>query len=81
MRRTVYEGPFRTAWSEGLSMFSVISGAILIGAGGGSFWYLLPRNGVVHPLVRNSDVGSMITIGIMSLVVFGVVLVSIAAFE
>jgi hypothetical protein len=27
---------------------------------------LLPRNGKTHPLVENSDVGSMVTIGIMT---------------
>jgi hypothetical protein len=55
-------------------MLYIISGAALAGVGGASFWYLLPRDGRVHPLVRNSDVGSMVTIGIMTLVTFGLVI-------
>ncbi len=31
-------------------MLSVLSGFILAGAGGTGFWYLLPRDGRVHPL-------------------------------
>jgi len=53
-------------------MFSIISGVALVGASGGSFWYLLPRNGRVHPLVANSDVGSLITIAIMTLLTAGI---------
>ena len=55
-------------------MLSVVSGAILVAAPGASFWYLLPRNGVVHLLVRNSDVGSMVTIGIMGAMSLGIAL-------
>ena len=55
-------------------MLSVISGAGVVVASGGFYWYLLPRNGEVHPLVRNSDVGSMITIGIMSALTLGIAL-------
>jgi hypothetical protein len=51
-----------------------ISGAVLIVFGCGSFWYLLPRKGVVHPVVRNSDIGSMVTIGIMTVLTAGVAL-------
>ncbi len=53
-------------------MFYVICGAALVVFGCGSFWYLLPRNGQVHPLVRNSDVGSLITIVIMSVFTAGI---------
>jgi hypothetical protein len=53
-------------------MFDVILGMALIGAGVGSFWYLLPRNGQVHPVVENSNVGSMITILIMAVLTAGV---------
>jgi hypothetical protein len=49
-----------------------ISGIALLAFGCGSYWYLLPRNGVVHPMVRNSDVGSMITIGLMTVVTAGI---------
>jgi hypothetical protein len=55
-------------------MLYIISGAALVGVGSGSFWYLLPRNGRVHPLVVNSDIGSMVTIAIMTAVTFGLVM-------
>ena len=48
-----------------------ISGAVLMAFGCGSFWYLLPRKGQVHPFVQNSAVGSMITIGIMTVLTAG----------
>ena len=48
-----------------------VSGVILIVFGCGCFWDLLPRKGQVHPFVRNSDVGSMITIGIMTVLTAG----------
>ena len=54
-------------------MLYIISGAVLLVAGCGSFWYLLPRQGVVHPFVQNSDVGSMVTIGIMTVITIGFV--------
>jgi hypothetical protein len=52
-------------------MLSSIIGAALIVSGGGFFWYLLPRNGQVNPLVRNSDVGSMVMIAILSILTIG----------
>ena len=61
-------------------MLYVISGTALVGVGGASFWYLLPRNGQVNPLVKNSDVGSMITIAIMSGLTFGVVILCAGLF-
>lgn len=61
-------------------MLYVISGAALITGGSGFFWYLLPRQGKVHPLARNSDVGSMITIGIMSVLTFGIALLCAGLF-
>lgn len=48
-----------------------IAGLILIVFSCGIFWYLLPRNGEVHSWVRNSDVGSMITIAIMTALTAG----------
>jgi hypothetical protein len=55
-------------------MLYIISGAVLVGGGGASFWYLLPRNGRVHSFVQNSDVGSMVTIAIMTAITFGLVM-------
>jgi hypothetical protein len=55
-------------------MFTTIFGAILVVASGASFAYLLPRQGKVHPLVTNSDVGSMVTIVIMAGLTFGIVM-------
>jgi len=55
-------------------MLSVIVGASAISAAGVSFWLLLPRDGNVHPMVRNSDVGSMVTLAIMSVLTFGAVM-------
>ena len=52
-------------------MFWSICGVALVVAACAFYWYLLPRNGTVHPFVRNSDVGSMITIAIMSVFTFG----------
>jgi len=40
-----------------------------------SFWYFLPRNGQVHPLVEKLDGGSLITLAIMTTFTIGVVLV------
>ena len=53
-------------------MFLIISGAASIAVSCASFLYLLPRNGQVHRLVRNSDVGSMVTITIMGVLSFGI---------
>jgi len=52
-------------------MLYIISGVALVVFGCGSFWYLLPRKGQVHPLVRNSDIGSIVTIGIMTILTAG----------
>ncbi|MGA7390507.1 MAG: hypothetical protein WBW99_21635 [Pseudolabrys sp.] len=53
-------------------MFLSICGAALVVVTCAFYWYLLPRDGTVHPLVRNSDVGSMVTIAIMTMFTFGV---------
>jgi hydrogenase/urease accessory protein HupE len=45
-----------------------------------AFWYLLPRKGVVHPFVKNSDVGSMVTIGLMTSLTAGVGLLAAGLF-
>ena len=54
-------------------MLSIIVGTAAIAAAGASFWWLLPRAGQVHPMVRNTDVGSMVTLAIMSVLTFGAV--------
>ncbi|HEX3342017.1 MAG TPA: hypothetical protein VHT68_22920 [Pseudolabrys sp.] len=55
-------------------MFYTIFGAMLVVVTGAFFWYLLPRNGRVHPFARNSNVGSWITVTIMTVFTFGVVM-------
>ena len=55
-------------------MFPVICGAALVAVSIGGFWYLLPRNGLEHPLVRNSGVGSTMTLAIMIALTIGVIL-------
>jgi hypothetical protein len=55
-------------------MFPTICGAALVAVSVGAFWYLLPRNGLEHPLVRNSNVGSAMTLVIMIALTVGVVL-------
>jgi hypothetical protein len=55
-------------------MSNTIFGAVLIVATCAFYWYLLPRNGRVHPLVRNSNVGSWTTVTIMTVLTFGVVM-------
>ena len=54
-------------------MFPTICAA-LVAVSVGGFWYLLPRNGLEHPLVRNSNVGSAMTLVIMIALTVGVVL-------
>jgi len=56
-------------------MFPIICGAALVAVSIGGFWYLLPRNGLEHPLVRNSGVGSAMTLVIMIALTVGAVLV------
>jgi hypothetical protein len=53
-------------------MFSAIFGAALTVVTSAFYWYLLPRNGQVNTLVRNSDVGSMVTISIMTVLTIGI---------
>jgi hypothetical protein len=57
--------------SEASDMLLSICGAALVVFACAFYWYLLPRNGTVHPFVRNSDVGSMVTIAIMIMFTFG----------
>jgi hypothetical protein len=55
-------------------MFYSTFGAALVVATSAFYWYLLPRNGQENPLVKNSDVGSMVTITIMSVLRIGIAL-------
>ena len=55
-------------------MFVSILGLILVVVGCGSFWFLLPRGGSIHPLVDRWDGGSMITLIIMTVVTIGITL-------
>ena len=52
-----------------------VSGVALTVVGCGSYWYLLPRGGRVHPLVERWDGGQLVTIGIMSVITCGIALV------
>jgi hypothetical protein len=61
-------------------MLFTVLGVALVVVGCASFWYLLPRNGKTHPLVENSDVGSMVTIGIMTVVTLGTVILAAGIF-
>ena len=49
-----------------------ITGAGLIVASTLEFWQLLPNNGRENPLVRNSGVGSMVTLGLLTTLTIGV---------
>ena len=49
-----------------------ITGAGLIVGSGLVFWQLLPHNGRENPLVRNSVVGSMVTLGLLTTLTIGV---------
>jgi hypothetical protein len=53
-------------------MFSILSGAVLVGASGTGLWYFLPHNGHVHPLAKKPFFDSMITITIMTMLVLGI---------
>ena len=55
-------------------MFYAISGAALVIAACAAYGYLLPRNGQENRLVRNTDVGSMVTIAVMTVLTLGIAL-------
>jgi hypothetical protein len=56
-------------------MYSIISGVIMAGAGGATLWYCLPRNGVVHPLMKRPLMDFTIPIAIVSGVSIGIALI------
>jgi len=49
-----------------------VTGAGLIVSSSLVFWQLLPRNGRVHPLARNSGVSSMLALGLLTSLTLGV---------
>jgi hypothetical protein len=57
---------------ERKTLMMAITGAGLIVGASLAFWQFLPRKGREHPFVRNSGVGSMITIVLLSALTFGV---------
>ena len=56
-------------------MLSILSGAVLFGAGAAGLWHLLPRNGRVHPLATMPFLESMIPIAIVSVSAIGLALI------
>jgi hypothetical protein len=56
-------------------MMSIISGVVVLGAGGGGLWLMIPRNGVPHPLARKPLLDSLIPIAIVAALAVGVALV------
>ncbi len=56
-------------------MISFLSGIAMTGASGASLWFLMPHNGVVHPLSRKPVLSALIPIGIVSALAFGVALI------
>ena len=56
-------------------MFSLISGVALTGAGGATLWYLMPKNGVPHPLTTKPLASSLLPITIMIMIVMGIAMV------
>jgi len=54
-------------------MMAIIGGGLIVGTSL-AFWKLLPHKGREHPFVRNSGIGSMVTIGLLTTLTFGVAL-------
>jgi hypothetical protein len=53
-------------------MFSVLSGAVLVGCGSTTLWWFAPRKGVVHPMVQRPFFDTSIAIAIMGVTAVGV---------
>jgi hypothetical protein len=64
-----------------VAMIYSICGAALVAVGAGSFWHLLPSGGRIHPLAKDASVASMLTIGIMIVVMGGVAFLTEGAFQ
>jgi hypothetical protein len=56
-----------------ISALQNVIGLACIAFGCVSFCYLLPRHGRIHPLVARWDGGSMLTLGIMTVVTVGII--------
>jgi hypothetical protein len=56
-------------------MLSIVSGAVVFGAGGAGLWYFMPRGGTTHPLATVPLLDSIIPICIVALIGIGVALV------
>ena len=52
-----------------------LSGVVAVGASGAGLWYLMPRNGVVHPLVTKPFFDSSVVIVIMGVFAVGLALI------
>jgi hypothetical protein len=55
-------------------MLSILSGVMLIAAGGTSLWWFTPRNGVVHPMVLRPFFDTSLAIGVMGVLAVGLAL-------
>lgn len=62
-------------------MFSLLSGAILLGGSTTGLWYFRPRGGTPHPLVQMPLLDSVIPMSIVSGFGVGVALVVAAVAE
>jgi len=54
-------------------MMAIVGVGLIVGTSL-AFWQLLPNKGREHPFVRNSGIGSMVTIGLLTTLTFGVAL-------
>jgi hypothetical protein len=54
----------------------ILSGLALMVLGSGGFWYFLPRDGAVHPLVKKPFFDSFVTIAIMTTLFVGLSLIA-----
>jgi hypothetical protein len=55
-------------------MLSILSGAVLVGAGGTTLWWFAPRKGVVHPLVLRPFFDTTLAIAVMGVSAVGIAL-------
>ena len=55
-------------------MLSILSGVVLVGAGGTTLWWFSPRNGVVHPMVLKPFFDSSVAIAVIGVTAVGVAL-------
>jgi hypothetical protein len=60
---------------EGHTMWSVVSGVVVMGLGLGGFWYLRPQNGVVRPIMVKPVYDYMIPIGLLGIIAIGIAMI------